>query len=120
MDKAQAINAFWNSFDLPAYDERTVPENVKMPYITYEMSTASLDEPILLSANLYYSDTGWKAITQKAKQIEAYIKAMVPIKIDEGRVFISTSAPFSQRLEEPEDHLIRRLLLNIYVEFLTN
>lgn len=120
MDKAQAINEFWNSFGLPAYDERTVPGFAQMPYITYELSTASLDEPILLSANLWYSSTSWQEISQKASQIEDYITRMTPIKIDSGRVYITKGTPFSSRLEEPEDRLVRRIMLNIGVEFLTN
>lgn len=120
MDKAQAINAFWNSFGLPAYDERTLPESVKMPYITYEVGTASLDEPIILSGNLWYNGNSWQAISQKATEIEEYIQTMIPIKIDTGRVFITKGTPFSTRLDEPEAPLVRRILINIGVEYLTN
>ena len=120
MDKAQAINAFWNSFGLPAYDERTLPDSVKMPYITYEVGTASLDEPIILSANLWYTGNSWQAISQKATEIEEYITTMTPIKIDTGRVFITKGTPFSSRYDEPEDRLVRRILINIGVEYLTN
>lgn len=120
MDKAQAINAFWNSFDLPAYDEYTVPQNIALPYITYEVNTAELDEPVILTANLWYRDSGWKAITEKTEEIAEYIKRMTPIKVENGRVFISKGDPFAQRLDEPDDSTIRRMLLYIYVEFLTN
>lgn len=120
MDKAQAINAFWNSFGLPAFDERTLPETAKMPYITFEVGTASLDEPIMLSANLWYRDESWKDISQKSDQIEEYIRKMTPIKIDTGRVYITRGAPFSSRFDEPEDRLVRRIMLNIGVEYLTN
>lgn len=120
MDKAQAINTFWNSFLLPAYDARTVPENINLPYITYDVSTAELDEPILLSASLWYRDTSWKSITEKADEIAQYIKQMTPIKVENGRVFITKGTPFSQRMDEPDDTTVRRILLNINVEFLTN
>lgn len=120
MDKAQAINQFWNSFGLPAYDANTVPENTELPYISYEVSTAELDEPVLLSANLWYRDSGWKAISQKSKEIAEYIKKMTPIKVDNGRVFIAKGVPFAQRMDEPDDQSIRRILLYINVEYLTN
>ena len=119
MDKAQAINAFWNRF-LPAYDERTVPDGISFPYISYEVGTAELDEPILLSANLWYRDSGWKAITDKTKEIARYIKTMTPIKVDNGRVYITKGVPFSQRMDEPDDPTIRRIILNINVEYLTS
>ena len=120
MDKAQAINAFWNGFDLPAYDAYTVPQNISLPYITYEVSTAELDEPVLLSASLWYRDTSWKAITEKTEEIAEYIKRMTPIKVDNGRVFITKGSPFSQRMDEPDDATIRRILLYVNVEYLTN
>lgn len=37
MNKAQAIQAFWESFGVPAYEESTVPDDAVMPYITYSM-----------------------------------------------------------------------------------
>lgn len=120
MDKAQALNTFWNSFTIPAFDERTVPSDQAEPYITYEVSTAELDEPVFLSASLWYRDTGWKAIEQKTAEIAQYIKTMTPIKVENGRVYITKGVPFSQRLDDPDDNLIRRMLLNISVEFLTS
>ena len=44
MDRAQAINSFWNSFGLRAYDENTVPQNAVLPYITYEVAIASFED----------------------------------------------------------------------------
>ena len=39
MDKSQALNTFWNSFGIPAYDEYTVPDGTSIPYITYDTAT---------------------------------------------------------------------------------
>ena len=69
MDEWSALNAFWNSFSIPAYDENTVPDDVEMPYITYEASIGGFDDSILLSASLYYRSQSWREISQKAKEI---------------------------------------------------
>lgn len=120
MDKAQAINQFWNGFDLPAYDAYTVPQNISLPYITYEVSTAELDEPVLLSASLWYRDSGWEAIEKKADEIARRIKKMNPIRVDNGGVYITQGSPFKQRGDDPDDSTIRKMLLYINVEYLTS
>ena len=120
--KEQAIHQFWSSFGLPAYDVNTVDEDAEMPYITYDVSTGSIDDFILLTASLWYRSTSWNAITQKAHDIEEYLTTMSPpaSKIDGGRAYFTKGSPFSQRMAEPGDDLVRRIYLQINAEFLTN
>lgn len=120
MDKSQAIQKFWEGFDLPAYDETTVPDDAKLPRITYNVKTDSLDGVVSMNASLWYRSKSWKEISQKAEEISEYISNMMPpsIPIDNGRVYISKGSPFAQRMTDPDDS-IRRIYLNIQVEFLT-
>lgn len=119
MDKWRAIDNFWNSFGIPAYDENSVPEDAVMPYITYNASTASFEQPISLNASIYYKSTSWTEISQKADQIAEYIgKSYLPVKLDDGYLVITKSAAFSQRLAGESDS-IRRMYILIDVEFYT-
>ncbi len=120
--KEQAIHQFWSSFGLPAYDVNTVDEDAEMPYITYDVSTGSIGDFILLTAFLWYRSTSWNAITQKAHDIEEYLTTMSPpaIKIDGGRAYFTKGSPFSQRMAEPGDDSVRRIYLQVNAEFLTN
>lgn len=122
MDKAQVIQEFWSSFDLPAYDENTVDENAEFPYITYSVSTGSIDDYIILTASLWYFSTSWKEITKKAEEIEQRLITMSPpaIKIDGGRAYFTKGTPFSQRMPEQSDDAVRRIYLQVNAEFLTN
>lgn len=122
MWKEQAIHQFWSSFEIPAYDVNSVDEDAEMPYITYDVSTGSLDDPIFLSASLWYRSTSWAAITQKVHEIEEYLTTMNPpaIKIDDGRLYLTKGSPFSQRMAEPGDDFVRRIYIQINAEFLTN
>ena len=122
MDKAQVIQEFWSSFDLPAYDENTVDENAEFPYITYSVSTGSIDDYIVLTASLWYFSTSWKEITNKAEEIEQRLTKMSPpaIKIDGGRAYFTKGTPFSQRMPEQSDDAVRRIYLQVNAEFLTN
>ena len=118
MDKAQAIFNFWSGFGLTAYDEHTVPDDAVMPYITYSMSAGALDDRLPLSASLWYRTSSWEAISKKADEIaEALGYSGIIQRIDDGFVYIIRGAPFAQRMSDPEDSLIRRIYINIVVEF---
>lgn len=119
MDKVQALDAFWNSFDLPAYDENSVPEDAEMPYITYTVSTDSLDEAIPLSGSLWYRSTTWREITRKSEEIAKKIaeKGFYSTKLDNGYLWITKGSPFAQRMTDIDP--VKRINLNIMAEFLT-
>ena len=120
MDNAQAIHSFWSSFGLTAYDENTVPDNADLPRITYSLSKAYFDEPVMLSASLWYKSTSWAEITQKAAQIgEAIGLGGKVLKTDDGYIWLKRGVPFAQRMSD-EDDTIRRIYLNIEVEHFTS
>ena len=120
MNKEQAIQSFWESFGLPAYDEQTVPSDVTLPYITYSVATASLNEVVAMTASIWYKSTSWKNITDKKDEIA---RAIGPggkvVKLDSGYMWINRNAPFAQRVSDETDDTIRRYYLQLLVEFLT-
>ena len=121
MDKAQALQNFWESFDIPAYDETILPDDAKMPYITYATTTDSLGNVVNMYASLWYHSTSWKEISIKTEQIAKSIVEMQPpaIKFDGGRLYIAKGTPFAQRMTDPSDNMIRRMYLNIQAEYLS-
>ena len=120
MDKAQAINAFWNGFGWPAYDEGTVPDDAPLPRITYSVVTDSLGYPVMIPASLWDRSPSWERITKKAEEISQAIVEMYPpaIKIDTGRIYLTKGSPFAQRMQDAND-MIRRIYLNVDAEFFT-
>ena len=123
MDKEQALHQFWSSFTWAARDENTVPDDAMTlyggHYITYTVSTASLNEPVPLTADLWMKDTSWATITAKAEEIAQEISnGGKVIPFDGGYLWICRGVPFSQRLGDENDQ-IRRINLNIMAEFLS-
>lgn len=120
MNKAQALYSFWASFGWAAYDQTTTPEDAPMPRITYQVETDSFDNTLLLSASLWDKSTSWERISQKVEEISRAIQNMNPpsVAIDGGRMFISKGTPFAMRMADV-DSSIRRIVLNINVEFMT-
>lgn len=121
MNKAQAIDTFWNSFNIPAYDENSVPEDATFPYITYSESTDSIGNAVMLNASIWDRSTSWEGISLKAEEIAKKIAEYghYTIKIDDGYIWLVKGTPFAQRMGDPNDDKIRRIYLNILGEFLT-
>jgi hypothetical protein len=126
--KAAAINEFWNSFGLKAFEENTlldVDENgqeikPEFPYITYQLVTDSFDREVATTANIWYRTTGWKAINAKTEEISAHIGLGGKIiKCDGGRIWIKRGQPFAQNMGDESDDLIKRKYLNVNIEYFT-
>ena len=119
MNKAQAIQSFWEGFSLNAYDENTVPDDAAMPYITYDVAEDSLDSVVNLHGNLWYRSTSWREISEKANEIAEYVGlGGKVIPIENGYAWLCRGAPFIQRMND-EDSSIRRIYINIQAEYLT-
>lgn len=118
-DKWQAIDEFWNSFGWAAFDESDVPDGTAFPYITYNVSVSSFEEPIILTASLWDRSTKWSVISKKADLIGKALEGYKIIKIDDGYIYMNKGTPFAQRMSD-EDDSIRRIVINIEAEFFTN
>lgn len=120
MTKAAAIFNFWNSFDLTAYEENTVPTNAAFPYITYQLVTDDFNGEVAATASLWYRSESWTAINAKTEEISARIgQGGIIIKCDGGRIWIKKGQPFAQNMGDESDDLIKRKYLNLVYEFFT-
>ena len=123
MDKAQALHNFWSSFSLTAFDEVSAYDKaMELPseYITYEVQTANIGDPVALTASLWYRSTSWAEISQKADEIASYIGyGGRTIPVDGGYLWVKLGSPFAQRMAVDQDDSIRRINMNISVDFLT-
>ncbi len=127
MNKIQALHSFWSSFGIPAYDENSVPiaeERIRLhgsafPYITYEVIVDDFGNQTAQTASLWYRDSSWASITEKEQQISEFIsRGGINIAYDKGAMWIQKDRPWAQRMNDPSDELVRRIVLNITIEFL--
>ena len=120
MNTLQALQTFWSSFDLPAFDENTVPDNTALPYITYEGANDYFGTTLPLSASIWYRSASWADITAKENEIAEYIgRGGKQIACEGGALWIKRGQPWAQRMNDPADGMIRRIVLNIEIDFLT-
>lgn len=119
MNKIQALYNFWSSFGLEAYDETSVPDDSQLPYITYENADDNFGNEIAISASLWYRDTSWKGISEKSIEIsDAITRGGKLVAYDGGAFWIRKGSPWAQRMSDDSDDSIRRIVLNLEIEFL--
>jgi len=123
MTKEAALYNFWSSFALPAYEENSVfglETPPDYPYITYEICTDSFDNTVSLTGSLWYRSTSWNAANAKKREISEFIgMGGLTAPIDGGQIWIRRGSPFAQNMGDDTDDMIKRVLLNIQVEFFT-
>lgn len=119
MNKTQALYNFWSDFELNAYDETSVPDSAQLPYITYENADDSFGNEIAISASVWYRSTSWKDVTEKVVEIsDAITRGGKLIVYDGGAFWIRKGSPWAQRMSDGSDDSIRRIVLNLVIEFL--
>ena len=131
MDKTQAYYYLWSQFGMPAYDENSVPDDEtfkkmiesgviksKFPYITYQVIVDDIDYPVFPSASVWYRSESWEDIDLKMIEISGKIGQMKPIKLDNGYMYVTKGTPWAQRMAD-EDRTVKRYVLNLGIEFLT-
>ena len=123
MDNYQALQSFWDSFGLDAYDEQSVFTEKQMPsfpHITYESASGGYMNSTVLFANIWDKSDAWAFIKQKAETIRKAIGyGGKRIATDSGYLWIKLpeNSEFSQPLDSGED-TVKRMRLSIEVDFL--
>ncbi len=119
MNKLQAYQSFWGGFDIPAYEENSVPDGATMPYITYESAWDSFDYAVALTAMIWYRSDSWTDIITKEAQISgALTMGGKVIPYENGAMWITKARPWARRTPDEDDDAVRCIVLNVYVEFL--
>lgn len=123
-NKEQALQNFWSSFGIAAYDESTVPTGSNapaFPYITYNVVTDSLyGNSVAMTASVWDRSSSWQFVTDKSHQISADIGVGgKSVRVDGGYIWIKRGTPFAQRMADDSDDMVRRIYMNISVDFLT-
>ena len=120
--KTQALYNFFSGFELPAYEENTVPTGAnapQLPYITYATATNGFDSDVQISASLWYKGYSWEGADRKAAEINAALAnggKMIPYT--GGALWIRRGTPFAQHMADEND-TIRRIYLNLTAEYLS-
>lgn len=108
MTKAEALYRFYNSFDMPAYPQSNVPEDVIFPYLTYENVQGNNGTDAYPTINLYYYTESEAEPNAKADEISKAIGQGISIKSDDGAVYVFHEATWQAVVDDSISALKRR------------
>lgn len=119
--KSAALYEFFGSFGLAAYPETNVPDDVKLPYLTYSSALSSFESGEVTGAiNLWYYTNSESLPNAKADQIcKAIGREGTLIKCDDGVIWIKPGNPLVQAFNDDGNKNVKRRYINIVLEFLT-
>ncbi|MCI6649127.1 MAG: hypothetical protein MSH24_06315 [Lachnospiraceae bacterium] len=105
LDVAIALQRFYSSFGIKAYEEHTVPKNAALPYITYELEEPDWREETTLTANVWYSGTSYKPLYSKVDEISDKIGEGLLWPADGGHLYLYKGSPFAQVADTGNDNV---------------
>lgn len=120
MTKNKALYSWFNEF-MPFYRASAVPDDVVLPYGTYEYIDSAFDlGEVGLTVNLWFRTESEAIPDEKAQELSKKIGyGGVTIPCDEGYIWLKRGSPFCQSLTYENDPAIKRRYINITAEYLT-
>ncbi|HPY84041.1 MAG TPA: hypothetical protein PLS20_03240 [Ruminococcus flavefaciens] len=117
--KYQALHTFYSSFGVPAYEENSVPETAKPPYITYEVITSEFDgENIALSCQIYDKSNSLKNLNKLTEQLSVRLRGGCKLVCDDGYIMLYRGEPFAKPLPT-WDKTVKGRYINISADYIT-
>lgn len=120
MQTAQALYAFFSSFEIPAYVEYTEPDSEKPPYITYELADPDWRGRTSIHARVWYRDTSFVGVARKVDEIRAALGEGVSISTDSGAVYLWADENWAQFQPMEGDPTLKCAYLSFIFEAHTN
>lgn len=128
MDKDIVLHNFWSQF-APAYNENSVPDERDIvaihgsafPRITYDMVMGDSMDENAMSASVWDRSSSWNGVFDIFNQINDTLgNGGVILPCNGGGLWVKKASPWAQTLGDASDDSIRRIFLNISVEFITD
>lgn len=117
-DLSILLKEYWNSFSIPAYPEKHIPDTATLPYITYEEKQPDWRESAVYYVRIWYEGTSIVPLTKKADEISEDVGEGKMIKSNKTIAWIFKEPTFFQLVDQPEaDRHVQcgLLIFNIHV-----
>lgn len=120
MTKGAALQAFFSQF-MDAYAASAVPDDVTLPYLTYELITSAWNGgEVGLTVNMWFRTTSEKEPNAAVDKLSKAIGlGGIQIPCDEGVIWLKRGSPWAQSLTDETDKTIKRRYINVTAEYLT-
>lgn len=112
---AKTLKTFFGSFDIPAYTLQSVPDEVTLPYITYQLVEPEWNEQASMYCQVWYPKKQLSDLLTKADQIVEAIGTGKEFAQEGGYIVLYPSTPLIQiRSDEYSQSAYIMLSINAY------
>lgn len=105
-----AFYKFFSSFGIPAYISGNIPDDAKMPYITYAPVIGDWESHNTLTVNIYYKSTSYAALFDTTTKIMNSVKRGELLNFDGGKIFLNLTDTVAQ-FPATEDPSVKQAFL---------
>lgn len=120
MDKftmfSKTLFKFLESLGYPVYLYNQIPKGAKMPYITIDYSSISIDESTVISGNIWDKSNNRLLVNEIADRLDELIGYGAKVKIGEyGNMILRKGSPFIQPMAT-DDPTIQNNYFNLELQ----
>lgn len=112
---AKALYRFFSGFGLHAYVEYDIPDDAKLPYISYQLIEPEWDDAGTFYARVWYRSTSYVDINAKVDQIRAAVGEGASLPTETGAVYLTKGSPFVQFMPMEGDDTLKVAYLNFNI-----
>ena len=97
---AAKLKLFFSGFGLPAYARHSIPDEVNLPYIAYDLTEPRWNEQGNLSCQVYYPKNQLEELLTKADEVLAAIGEGLQITMPEGYLMLYLAEQQAQMISD--------------------
>lgn len=114
-ETAAKLKLFFSGFGIPAYARQSVPEEVELPYIAYDLVEPRWDQQMNMSCQVYYPKNQLESLLDTADAVMAAIGEGKKIIMPGGYLVIYLAEQQAQTMtDEMTQSVYISLLVNAY------
>ena len=114
-ETAAKLKLFFSGFDIPAYARQSIPDEVGLPYIAYDLTEPRWDQQANFSCQIYYPKNQLEELLTKADEVMEAIGEGIQITMPNGYLVIYLAEQQAQMIsDEWTQSAYLSLLINSY------
>ena len=114
-ETAAKLKLFFSGFDIPAYARQSIPDEVSLPYIAYDIVEPHWNQQANLSCQIYYPKHQLEELLTKADEVMAAIGEGIQITMPNGYLMLYLAEQQAQTIsDEWTQSAYISLLINSY------
>lgn len=117
-----ALYSFFSGFDIEAFPENVVPDDVELPYITYEASTPPVWATVSMRAHVYFrSSAYWSVLGIVDRIYDAIGPGGIVLPFDGGALWLyrDDNVKFMQLQSPPGDPYLKDAYLTMLMQIVS-